>query len=245
MISLDGRTAFVTGGASGIGRGIVEALASCGAGTIVADIDEEAARGVAGALPDSTFAVLDVTSDDSVAEVASRIGDVHVLVNCAGGSVPQPFLETDSAQWVRLVDLNLLGAMRCARAFAGQMVERHDGRIINISSNAGLQGQAGQAAYSAAKGGLLAFTRTLARELAPSGVTVNAVCPGITETPPLRAFAAMAGGREFIDRTLADVPLGRLGQPADVAGAVAYLAWSGAGYVTGQVLSVCGGMVMR
>jgi 2-hydroxycyclohexanecarboxyl-CoA dehydrogenase len=248
--SLNGKVAFVTGAASGIGESIARHLADAGARTVVADIDELAGPKTAAGLVASlgSFCHLDVTSDASVAAAVARAvadaGPIDILVNCAGGSIPKEFVETDPQQWHDLIELNLIGTMRCTHKVLPAMIARRSGRVINIASNAGLSGQAGQAAYSAAKGGIIAFTKTIAREVASAGITVNSVCPGITETPPLRAFRETPEGKAFIDRTAAQVPMGRLGSPADIASTVAFLASDSARFVTGQAWSVSGGSYM-
>lgn len=247
-LNLVGPHALVTGGASGIGLAIVNGLAEAGARVIIGDIDETAGNAVASQLTDGMFRHLDVTDIGairSLADFATRTwGSLDILVNCAGGSLPRPFFETDEEQWRKVIDLNLYGAMRCSHAFGPAMAAKRAGRIINISSGAGLHGQIGQAAYSAAKGGVNAFTKVLARELAFSNVTANAVCPGATETPPMRKFIETAEGRAFTARIAATIPMGRFAQPEDIASIVVFLASKGAGYITGELISVSGGVGM-
>lgn len=241
------RVAFVTGGASGIGRAVVSSLALGGLHVVLADIDETGGKEAAASTPNATFVPLDVTDRRSVetaAELSYReVGPVDVLVNCAGTDVVKPFLETDEELWTWLVQLNLIGVFRCVRAFLPSMVDRRHGRVINIASDAGRVGSAGEAVYSGCKGGVIAFTRTIAREVARYGVTANAVSPGPTETPALKRMID-AGGDRFVDALVRSIPVGRLGQPADVAAAVSFLASDEAAFVTGQTLSVSGGLSM-
>src|SRR5439155_26770544 len=171
---------------------------------------------------------------------------VEVLVNSAGWDELRPFLETDEPFWDRVIDVNYKGCLRLTRAVVPGMVERGWGRVINIGSDAGRVGSSLEAVYSGAKGGIIAFSKTLAREVATKGVTVNTVCPGPTDTPALRKFAANSGddAEKVIAGMTRAVPMRRLALPADIAGAVAYFASDAAGYVTGQTLSVSGGLTM-
>ena len=246
------KVVMVPGGASGIGEGIARALGGEGARVAVCDVDAGGAATVAGDLarPGSSGSLavtLDVTSTDSVragvAAVTGSLGPIDVLVNCAGTDVVKPFLETDEELWDWILDLNLVGVLRCTRAVLPGMVERgRGGRVVNVSSDAGRVGNPGESAYSGAKGGVVAFTKTIAREMARHGITANSVCPGPTETPALRRIAEETGNDPSgLVRT---IPLRRLGTPADVAAAVAYFASDEAGYVTGQTLSVSGGLTM-
>ena len=244
---LDGKVALVTGAASGIGEGIAIALAANGAKVGVCDIDKAKGPDVADATG-GIFVELDVTSseavDAAVARITSELGPIGILVNCAGTDVVKPFLDTDEELWHWLIDLNLMGVLRCTKAVLVGMVERgQGGRLINIASDAGRVGSSGEAAYSGAKGGVIAFTKTIAREVARHGITANTVCPGPTETPPLLKTVA-EGGANYIDAMKKAIPLRRLGKPADVAAAVAFFASDGAGFITGQTLSVSGGMSM-
>lgn len=240
---LPDRAALVTGGASGIGAAICRALAAEGAMVLVADIAEEAGRGVADELPGATFVPLDVTNAAQVGEVVAGAGAVDILVNCAGADVIKPFIQTDEALWTWLVELNFLGFLRTTHAVLPGMVERGRGRIVNIASDAGRVGSTGEAVYSGCKGGMIAFTKSLAREVARNQVTVNAVCPGPTDTPATRANLE-SGGEKLVTAMTRAIPLGRLGEPADVAAAVAFLASDDACFITGQTLSVSGGLSM-
>jgi 2-hydroxycyclohexanecarboxyl-CoA dehydrogenase len=168
---------------------------------------------------------------------------VDILVNVAGADVVRPFLDTDEELWRWLIELNLIGVFRTTKAFLPGMVERGYGRIVNVASDAGRVGSSGEAVYSGAKGGVIAFTKTIAREVARHGVTANTVCPGPTDTPPLRKTLDQ-GGEKFITALTRAIPVGRLGLPEDVAVAVAMFASIEAGFITGQTLSVSGGMSM-
>lgn len=246
-MSATGRVAFVTGAGSGIGRSVAETLGAGGTRVVVADVDETNGKTVAASIDGSVYVELDVTSPDAVDEAAMRArreaGDVDILVNCAGADVVKPFLDTDEELWKFLVELNLVGVFRTTKAFLPGMIERGYGRIVNIASDAGRVGSAGEAVYSGCKGGVIAFTKTIAREVARHGITANSVCPGPTETPPLQKMVA-EGGDKYIAAMVRGIPLGRLGQPSDVAAAVAFFASEAAGFVTGQTLSVSGGMSM-
>ena len=242
------RVALVTGGAGGIGRAIVEALAQDGHAVAVADIEEAGAR-TAAAEVSGLPVRLDVTDTDAVDEavtvVEAKLGPVEILVNNAGWDEFRPFLETDETFWDRVIEINLKGCLRTCRRIVPGMVERERGRVVNIASDAARVGSSLEAVYSGAKGGVVAFTKTLAREVARHQVTVNAVCPGPTETPMLEQMVA-AGEKSarVLDGLRRAVPMRRLGRPEDIAGAVAFLASDRAAFITGQTLSVSGGLTM-
>ncbi|HUH80271.1 MAG TPA: SDR family NAD(P)-dependent oxidoreductase [Solirubrobacteraceae bacterium] len=247
------RVAVVTGGARGIGAAAAVALARSQRDVAVGDIREAEAQDVAAqveALGRRAVAVaLDVTDGASVAaaarEVEARLGAVEVLVNCAGWDEFHPFLETEEQFWRKVIAINLEGALLTTRELLGGMIERGWGRIVNVSSDAARVGSSQEAVYAAAKAGVVAFTKTIAREAATSGVTANAVCPGPTETGLLSEMAAGAPDTERLLASLTRaVPMRRLGRPEDVAAAVAFLAGEDAGYITGQTLSVSGGLTM-
>lgn len=240
------RVAFVTGGAGGIGSAICNALAAAGHNVVVADQadSESVAKRIGGLAVE-----LDVTSAASVAAATERavghFGQVDILVNCAGWDDFMPFLETDDDFMAKVLEINLAGPMRLTRALLGPMIERKWGRIVNIASDAGRVGSSLEAVYSGAKGGLIAFTKTIAREAAKSGVTANSVCPGPTDTPMLAKLTSDSERGAKIGQALTRaVPMGRLGTPEDVAPAVAFLASEEAGFITGQTLSVSGGLTM-
>lgn len=241
------RSALVTGAASGMGAAIARRLDADGTRVVVADIQADMGAEVAASLTGGMFVEMDLSRSDSVTAAAERVlaevGTVDILVNCAGVDVVMPFLDTDEDLWDSLIAVNLYGPLRTTKAFLPGMVERGWGRIVNISSDAGRVGSSGEGVYSACKGGQIAFTKTIAREVARSGVTVNCVCPGPTDTPPVRRTLA-EGGERFMQALVRAIPMRRLGQPEDIAAAVAYLVSEDAGFVTGQTLSVSGGMSM-
>ena len=237
---------MVTGGARGIGRAIALALAADGRRVAVADLLEEEAQATAAAA--GGIAVrLDVTDSASVAAavelVEQELGSVDILVNNAGWDEARPFVETDEAFWDRVVDINFKGGLRTTRAVLPGMVERGWGRVVNIGSDAGRVGSSMESVYSGAKGGVIAFTKTIAREVARSGVTANVVCPGPTETAFLQRIAG-EGGERLVESLTRAVPMRRLGRPEDVAAAVVFFASDSAEYITGQTLSVSGGLTM-
>ena len=229
------RVAFVTGGARGIGRAVAEALAAGGRRVAVGDLEGGDVE-------------LDVTDPASVAGavafVEESLGPVDVVVNNAGWDELRPFLETDEEFWRRVVEVNFLGCVRVTHAVLPGMVERGWGRVVNIGSDAGRVGSSLESVYSGAKGGVIAFTKTVARESARAGVTANCVCPGPTRTPMLEGMAEGERGEKLVRALERAVPMGRLGEPEDVAAAVAFLASDAAGYITGQTLSVSGGLTM-
>lgn len=248
------RVAFVTGGAQGIGQGIATTLGADGFKVAVADLNQAAAEQTAAEIEKAggtAIAVsIDVTDTASVtaavAQVESELGPIEVVVNNAGWDDFMQFVQTDEAFWDKILDVNYKGALRVLKAVVPGMIERRFGRVINIGSDAGRVGSSLEAVYSGAKGGIIAFTKTLAREVATKGITANTVCPGPTDTPALRAFADGAGNDA--DKVIAGmtraVPMKRLGTPEDVGPAVAFFASDGAGFVTGQTLSVSGGLTM-
>jgi 2-hydroxycyclohexanecarboxyl-CoA dehydrogenase len=244
----EARGAFVTGGAGGIGRAICEGLAGAGMRVAVADLAAGNPGLVAGQIGGVAVAV-DITDpaavDQAFADAQRQLGHIDVCVNCAGWDELKPFLETDDEFSRKVIDINLMGAVRVARVVLPGMVERGYGRVINISSDAGRVGSTGEAVYSAAKGGLIAFTKTIAREMARHGITVNCVCPGPTETPLLHGMIDTdPNAARLIDSMVRAVPMRRLGRPEDIAPAVVFLASEAAGYITGQTLSVSGGLTM-
>ena len=241
-----GRVAFVTGGAGGIGSAICRHLAGAGHRVVVADLATD------GTLIDEingTAVTLDVTDPASctaaVAAAADVAGGIDVLVNCAGWDELKPFLDSDEDFQHRVIEINLAGPIRLTRLVVPGMIERRWGRIVNVASDAGRVGSSMEAIYSAAKGGLIAFTKTIAREMARHGITANAVCPGPTDTPLVAAIvAASADGDRVISSMTKAVPMRRIGQPDDIAPAVVYFASDEAGFTTGQTLSVSGGLTM-
>ena len=248
------RVAFVTGGAQGIGAGISETLGANGFRVAVADLNLEVAQATAERIVEAggtAIAVhVDVTDTESVRSavktVAAELGEVEIAVNNAGWDDFMPFLKTTEDFWDRILDINFKGALRVSQAVVPGMVERGFGRVVNIGSDAGRVGSSLEAVYSGAKGGIIAFSKTLAREVATKGVTVNTVCPGPTDTPALRKFADASGQEadKVIGGMTRSVPMKRLADPADIAAAVAFFASDAASYITGQTLSVSGGLTM-
>jgi len=242
------RVALVTGGARGIGRAIALELAAAGCAVAIGDLLVDEAELVAAEIGGNAIAVpLDITDSAAVvaavATVGERIGPVDIAVNNAGWDELRPFLETDEPFWDRVIDINYKGCLRVTKAVLPGMADRGWGRLVNIASDAGRVGSPLESVYAGAKGGVIAFTKTIAREVARSGVTANCVCPGPTRTPLLEGMAG-EGGDRFVDALTRAVPMRRLGEPEDIAAAVAFLASERAGYVTGQTLSVSGGLTM-
>jgi 2-hydroxycyclohexanecarboxyl-CoA dehydrogenase len=247
------RVALVSGGARGIGRAVALALGRAGMTVAIGDLLEEPAEEVArelhGAGAHAVAVALDVTDPAAVTAGVTRatnsLGPVDVLVNCAGWDEFKPFLETDEPFWRRVIAINYEGALRTTHAVLGGMMDRGWGRIVNISSDAGRVGSAQEAVYAGAKAGVIAFTKTIARESARRGVTANAVCPGPTDTALLKELVQAGPDSERLLAALTRaVPMRRLGRPDEVAAAVAFLACEDAGYITGQTLSVSGGLTM-
>ncbi len=242
------RVAFVTGGGGGIGGAIARALAKTGQRVAVADLDLARAEAVAKQCGGHAVR-LDVCDPASVeaalAGTRAALGPIDVCVNCAGWDELRPFLRTDEAFTRKVLEINLAGPIRVTRGVLPDMLERRFGRLVNIASDAGRVGSSLEAIYSAAKGGLIAFTKTIAREVARHGITANSVCPGPTDTPLLAGIVeASADGRKVIESMTRGVPMHRLGTPDDIAAAVGFLASDAASYVTGQTLSVSGGLTM-
>jgi 2-hydroxycyclohexanecarboxyl-CoA dehydrogenase len=247
MGAFDDRICLVTGAARGIGRAIAQALAAGGAITIVTDVDEAGAAATAAAIgPPSLGLRLDITDAENVravlAEVQQRFGGLDVLVNNAGWDKAGPFADSTPEDWDRIIAINLMGPIRVIHAALPLLIARGRGSIVNIGSDAGRVGSSGEAVYSAAKGGVIALTKTLARELSRHGVNVNCVCPGPTDTP---LFAEVVGENPKLrDALIRAIPLRRLADPAEVAATVAFLASDSAAYLTGQTVSVSGGLTM-
>lgn len=242
------RVAFVTGGGGGIGAEICRELAAAGHRVAVADLSGERATKVAESIEGFGIEV-DITRPDSVvgavADATGALGPIEICVNCAGWDELRPFLDVDEAFQAKVIDVNLAGPIRVVRAVLPAMIEGRHGRIVNIGSDAGRVGSSLESVYSGAKGGVIAFTKTIAREFARYGITANTVCPGPTDTPLLDGIVAAStdGGRVIAAMTKA-VPMRRLGTPHDVAPAVVFLVSDEAAFVTGQTLSVSGGLTM-
>jgi len=246
-MEMAGRSVIVTGGASGIGRATALLLASNGARVFVGDVDAArgavlAEEGARNSLP-IEFLPLDLTDPTSVTQFVEAIGvkvrPVDGLVNAAGWDRIEPFMENAPELWDRLISINLMGAIRLTRAVLPPMIAAGAGKIVNIASDAGRVGSMGETVYSAAKGGLIAFTKSLAREMARHRINVNCVCPGPTDTP---LFASLP--ERLRDALTRAIPFRRIARPEEIAEAVMFLAGPRSDYVTGQVLSVSGGLTM-
>ena len=251
MKGLSGKVAVVTGGGQGIGRAITLRLAEEGCKVAIFDINPDAGQETAKLAPKSvimTYAV-DVgdraSVDVAVAKVEAEMGPIWALVNNAGWDKPMPFLKTDRDLWDKIIRINLYGPLNTQHAIAPLMADRGGGRIINIASDAARVGTSDEAVYSACKGGIISFTKSLARELARKNVLLNAVCPGPTNTPMMAAV--LGEGEQAVkwkDAMLRGIPLRRMGEPEDYGGIVALLASDDGQFITGQTISVSGGMNM-
>jgi len=230
--------ALVTGAGRGIGAAIATRLAADGAEVFVSDLDGEAARAHAGSLGQTPLG-LDVTDVEAVAREVAALGPLDVLVNNAGFDDFDFFTDTTAAAWRRVLAVNLEGVLACTHAALPAMQLKGHGRIVNVASEAGRIGAKGNAAYAAAKGGVISFTKSIARENTRYGITANAIAPGPIETPLLREMDSHA-----IDVLTKQTQLRRLGTPEEVAAAVAFLASEEAGYITGEILGVSGGMAL-
>ena len=247
------KTVAVTGGGGGIGGATARRFAGEGAKVAVLDLNLDAAKKVAADVEAtsgvaSAFAC-DIANranvDAAVADVEAKLGPIDVLVNNAGWDVFRPFVKTEPAEWDKLIAINLTGALHMHHAVLPGMVARKAGRIVNIASDAARVGSSGEAVYAACKGGLVAFSKTIAREHARHGITVNVVCPGPTDTALFAEYKEGAGNPEkLVEAFTRSIPLGRIGQPDDLPGAILFFASDDAAYVTGQVLSVSGGLTM-
>lgn len=253
MRGLQAKSVVVTGGGGGIGGATCRRFAAAGAKVAVLDRNLDAARATVAAIEAAGGTAMavgcDITSrseiDGAVADVLARFAAIDVLVNNAGWDIFKPFTKTQPDDWDRLIAINLTGALHMHHAILPGMVARKAGRIINIASDAARVGSSGEAVYAACKGGLVSFSKTIAREHARHGITVNVVCPGPTDTALFAEYKEGAGDpvklKEAFRRS---IPLGRIGQPDDLPGAILFFASDDAGYITGQVLSVSGGLTM-
>ncbi|MBI4516487.1 MAG: SDR family oxidoreductase [Deltaproteobacteria bacterium] len=252
-MQLEGQIALVSGGGSGIGRAIARRLAADGARVAVADINLGAAEDTATLIGDAgrtALAVqLDVTDFASVQRGVAHVaghwgGNVQILVNNAGWDRFEWFTENTPELWQKVIAINLSGPIHCSRAVLDGMIAAGRGKIISIGSDAGRVGGSGEAVYSACKGGIIAFTKALAREVARHRINVNVVCPGPSDTPLLQQITSVPLGKKIIEATVQSTPFRRLVAPAEVAAAVAFFASADAEFITGQVLSVSGGLTM-
>jgi len=251
LFRIDGRAALVTGGNRGIGRAIAQAFAEAGGSVVVTSREAARAEEAAGQIAESTGQkciglALDVRDGGSVAaameRTVSELGGLEILVNNAGVNIRESITDLKDESWHEIIETNLAGAMRCSRAVAGRMKENRWGRIINIGSILSFIGIAERAAYASSKAGLLGMTRAMALDLAPYGVTVNALCPGVFKTEINRPIL---NDPEYLREFLKQIPLGAMGDPAQLMGAAVFLASEASSYVTGAALMVDGGWTAR
>ena len=254
MNRFDGKVVIVTGGGGGIGGALCHGFAEEGAAVAVFDRAADAAASVATSITEAGGTAIavacDITErasvDAAVGAVIGELGPIDVLVNNAGWDLFVPFLDTAPDDWSRLIDVNLVGALHMHHAVLPSMVARSAGRVVNVSSDAARVGSSGEAVYAACKAGLVAFSKTLAREHARHGITFNVVCPGPTDTALLATVTDAAANPEKLREAFRRaIPVGRLGEPDDLVGAVLFFASDAASFVTGQVLSVSGGLTMN
>ena len=252
-MKLRGKTALVTGGGRGIGRAIALGLAQEGAQVAVLDILADNAAAVVREIEATGVKALalpaDLTKraqvDRAIADTLAQFGQIDILVNNAGWDRMEMFLDSEEETWDKIIAINFKGLLYVCKAALPSMVARGQGKVISIASDAGRVGSTGEAVYAGSKGAIIAFSKTLAREMARHKITVNVVCPGLTETPLLQGIREQSPKTEkVIEAVTRAIPLGRVGQPEDIAGAVVYLASPAADFVTGQTLSVSGGLTM-
>ena len=243
-MGLNDKIAIVTGAGQGIGRAIAEKLAAQGATVVVTDVVERSAIETAEGLPGAVALAVDVTDRQGVQAMADQVaqlfGRIDILVNNAGWDKASPFVDSEPDDWDRAIAVNLYGVLHTCKAVLPVMAAQGSGAVVNLGSDAGRVGSSGEAVYSAAKGGVIAFTKSLAREMARHQIRVNCVCPG----PPDTALFASFAGPKLREALTKAIPFRRLGQPADVANVVAFLASDEASFVTGQTVSVSGGLTM-
>jgi 2-hydroxycyclohexanecarboxyl-CoA dehydrogenase len=251
-MDLKDKVAIVTGSGGGIGRGIALKFGSLGARVVAADIKLAGAKETVSLLEKTGGRGLalgtDITDRVRVQEMVKAtldtFGKLDILVNNAGWDIIEPFTKNTPELWEKVIAINLKGPIFCIRAVLDHMIERKYGKIVNIGSDAGRVGSSGEAVYSACKGGIIAFTKTIAREMARYQINVNCVCPGPTDTPLLAELTQGETGAKIIEAMTKAVPFRRLAKPEDISGAVAFLASDEAGFITGQTLSVSGGLSM-
>ena len=252
-MKLQGKTALIAGGGGGIGRAVVLALAREGAKTAVADIVKDNAEKVSGEVTalgvDGMACQVDLTKkadvDRMVSEILARFGRIDILVNCQGWDRLEPFVESSEATWEKLLAINFKSVLYTTKSVLPQMISRGGGKIVNISSDAGRVGSSWEAVYAGAKGAVIAFSKTIAREVARYKINVNVVCPGLTETPLLQAVRSQSEHTaKIIDAVTKATPFRRPAQPEEIAEAVLFLTSPAANFITGQTLSVSGGLTM-
>ena len=254
MRGLDKKIVIITGAAGGIGSALVKRFCEEGSHVVAADINQEALNSLTESRPEDSASLTAVTMDitnhaqvlDTVNQIHRELGRIDVLVNNAGWDVVKPFIDTTPDLWQKIIDINLLGPLNLHHAVTPLMIAEGGGKIINIASDAGRVGSSGESVYSACKGGLISFSKTLARETARSNVRINVVCPGPTDTAILRSFIGEGEvGKKIYDGLIRAIPLKRVGQPDDIHGMVSFLASDDANFITGQVISVSGGLTMH
>jgi len=251
-MNLKDKVAIITGSGGGIGRGIALKFGSLGARVVVADIKFDGAKETVSLLEKAGGKALALSTDitdraqvqDMVKTALDKFGQLDILVNNAGWDIIEPFTKNTPDFWEKVIAINLKGPIFCIRAVLDTMMAKKYGKIVSISSDAGRVGSSGEAVYSACKGGIIAFTKTIAREMASYKINVNCVCPGPTQTPMLAEVTKGETGAKIIEAMTRAVPFRRLGQPEDLAGPVAFLASDEAAFITGQTLSVSGGLTM-
>ena len=254
MRDIEGRIILVTGAAGGIGKEICKRFAEEGSIVIATDLDalrlkdlKSKLNGLKGSVQTHELNIIDALAVESVvSKVLEENGKIDALINNAGWDYAAPFVDTDPNLWQKLININLMGPLNLQKAVLPSMINSGSGKIINIASDAGRVGSSGESVYSACKGGIIAFSKTLAREQARNGIIVNTVCPGPTDTPLLQSFV---GNSEFSEKIYNGlkraIPMKRIGQPEDLPGIVAFLASSDANFITGQTISVSGGLTMH
>jgi 2-hydroxycyclohexanecarboxyl-CoA dehydrogenase len=254
MKGLQNKVVIVTGGAGGIGSATCRRLAAEGAKVAIFDMNLEAAQKLADEIKAQKGQAIaikcDITQNDTVnqavAQVEAELGAVDGLVNNAGFDIFKPFVKSEPHEWEKLIQINLVGMLNMHHAVLKGMVARNAGRIVNIASDAARVGSSGEAVYAACKGGLLSFSKTLAREHSRHNITVNVVCPGPTDTALLAQVTDGAANPEKLREAFVKaIPLGRLGQPDDLASSIAFFLSDDSSFITGQVLSVSGGLTMN
>ena len=254
MRGLKDRVAIVTGAAGGIGTAICRRFLDEEVRIVALDVNADALKQLAGELGADDGRLLGIAADisdyrtvkEAVDRGVAKFGKLDILVNNAGWDVAKPFLQTEPDLWDKIIAVNLRGPLNLHKAALPHLIAAGGGKVVNIASDAGRVGSSGEAVYSACKGGIISFSKTMARECARDNIRVNVVCPGPTDTALLRSFAGEGEyGQKIYDALKRAIPLKRLGQPDDMPGLIAFLASDDANYMTGQVISVSGGLTMN